>query len=261
MIKEVIYNPDFIETVHTLSGISEQLLFNREIDETTNKEVVALRIRSETLIYTLKAPIEYFDFGADVLAFFDFNKFYNVYRFSVTTNENKELVAPVIKAEIDDEENSMTNGEVTMLVIESSRNGNNRTINHRISTPDVIDKPNFKNIKFKNNTNCEFNLSKENLDTLKKMASLNTSDEIIFSGEGDSLKVDFRSSKVMDTMNEVYKTNCDSNPFSLKVGADGLQKIPSGDYTTEYMENSLIKFHQNRNDEIDLNLYILRKKV
>jgi len=261
MIKEVIYNPDYIETVHTLSGISEQLLFTRETDETTGKELVVLRIKADAIIYTMKAPIEYFDFGSNVLAFFDFSKFYNLYRFSVTTNENRELIAPTIRAEIDDDEQSMSNGEVTRLVIVSSRNGNNRTINHRTASSDVIEKPKFKNVKFQNNTNCTFDFNKEMLDTLKKMASLNSADEIIFSGENDSLKVDFRSSKLMDTMNEVYKTNCEANPFSLTVIAEGVQKIPSGDYTTEYMENGLIKFTQKRNDEIDLNLYLPRKKV
>lgn len=158
---KVKYNAELFDLLKDLTSINTNVVFEKD----DNGNIVVRRADSEsTIAYQLKAPNDYFDFGEEQIAFYNYPEFYQYF---------KAFTQP-----------EMSIDEKKVRLVE----GNSKT-EYLLSNPETIP-AGPKSINFKD-PDVRINLSAAELDDLLKMIGLINSKkaQIFGNGEGITIKV------------------------------------------------------------------------
>lgn len=245
--EELTYKIDYINTVDTLAGICEQLIIENK------DECVKIRANNDakSCMFMMSAPSDYFKFSCEnlcVLNWSKFSKYFNVFTNSTTKEQTQ------IQVQIDEE-----SGEAKEL--DMSSNKRPAEISYRLGNIDVIkhpvikDKPNFPDFI------STLKLSKEQIKELMSMISLFESDNMLIKLNETECEIEIS--------NKMTK-NCFSQKYTLETGYNGVLELnvmpsiftllPTEDYEIGFSSQGLIKFNQQREDDISLQLYLVSTK-
>lgn len=228
-LKNVSYKEEIFELVHELRLIENAVIFDKDEKE---ENVFVKRINAEkNMAYILKAPISYFDFSGSRIAFYNFEEFYQFFKF---------MNRPEIK---------MDDTKIVMLK-------DNSKMNYMLSNPDVV-KPNIKNVGFVD-PQLSFKLTSERLEKITglmspikpKRAKIEWDGEriavTVFSKEHNNNYVDFFDADILQD---------DKEKFDFLIFFDTFTKLPAKkNYTVEIKSDGWSKYSLIGGD-IQLDIY------
>ena len=248
------YNIDLIELVSKLAPIQQQLGFEKD----GNNVILRAKEVATKIAYKLVAPVTYFDYPGQNLRFYEYKRFMSF--FNIFNNPNKDASLsdqPVLDANLTD------SGEVYDLIIKSSKGKQQFT--YRAAVAGSIEEPNFNGVNLPS-VDASLSLSEAQIEHLQKMIKLiqNNDDKsgIRIEAENDILKVSFLNMATSDSYEIEYKLDAPvTEPFKFVADKDSIMLIPPANYTLNICSRGLIVFHMEREDAIDLNLFISKQKV
>lgn len=243
------YELNFIDTVSTLAPITSQLIFKKETheDQTKTIEIKANDV-TRSLLYTMSAPEKYFNFQGNNFALIDYTKFNSYFN---TFRPKEAEKAPLLSTEPDAE------GEPAFVYINSQIS--TAQIKQTLANIDVIAKPIFETIN-EGNADTDFEFTEAEFSELKKMVSMLDADSAKFTVNGDVVTVCLFSTRSADKFDKQYKANVTAEtPFELVCPSKAISLIPDGAYRVTIDKDGLVVFHQKREDEIVLTLYVAEK--
>lgn len=248
------YNIDLIELVSKLGPIQQQLGFEKDEDN------IVLRAKEEAtrIAYKLVAPASYFEFPGNALRFYEYKRFKSFFDIFNRSNKDAELSdTPILDANLN------SAGEVMDLIIKSTRGKQQFT--YRTAVEGAIEDPNFNNIKLPS-VDAELTLSQAQIDHLQKMIGLiqdkTEKSGIRFQFTGTIMKISFINMTTSDSYEIEYDlTQPVSEDFTFITDKEGILLLPSAEYKLSVSNRGLLAFHMNREDAIDLNLYISKQRV
>jgi hypothetical protein len=246
------YNIDLIELVSDLSPIQQQLGFEKEDD----KIVLRAKEESTKIAYKLIAPVDYFDYPGQSLRFFEYKRFKSFFDIFNYSTRKDETSTPILDANLSDR------GEVVDLIIKSTKGKQQFT--YRTAIEGAIENPEFNNIVLPS-VDAELILSQQQIDHLQKMINLiqdkGEKSGIRFQFEGSTMKVSFINMTTSDSYEIEYDLiNAVKESFEFVTDKEGLTLLPSADYKFNICARGLMEIHMNRDDAINLNLYISKQK-
>lgn len=232
-MEKVQYNIELFDLLKDLTAINANVVFEKDEDGS----ILVKRTDSATTIaYQLKAPIEYFEFKEEQIAFYNYPEFYQYF---------KALGSP---------EMTISTNKITLI------EGNSKT-GYLLSNPESIP-AGPKSINFKD-ADVKINLSSAELDELLKMISLINSKKTQVVGNGSSITF-----KVFNNVhdNTFEKTFVAENLSNLKdeidfvMFSDTFKNLPpKRDYTIEIKAQGFIKISLV-DTKISLDIYAGRVK-
>ena len=248
------YNIELIELVSKLAPIQQQLGFVKDGDS------VILRAKevATKIAYKLVAPVGYFDYPGQNLSFYEYKRFMSF--FNIFNNPNKDASLsdqPILDA------NLTESGEVYDLIIKSSKGKQQFT--YRAAIPGSIEEPNFNGVNLPS-VDATLSLSEAQVEHLQKMIKLiqNGDDKsgIKINAVNDILKVSFINMATSDSYEIEYKLDSPvSEEFKFVADKDSIMLLPPANYSLSICSRGLIVFHMDREDAIDLNLYVSKQKI
>lgn len=245
------YNIDLIELVSELSPIQQQLGFEKE----EGNIILRAKEESSKIAYKLVAPESYFDYPGKFLRFYEykrFKSFFDIFNYSIKKDETS---VPILDATLNDE------GEIVDLIIKSAKGKQQFT--YRAAIESAIEKPRFNNVKMPS-IDAELFLSQQQIDHLQKMINLiqdkNEKSGIKFNFVNDKMIVSFINMTTSDSYEIEYSLiNPVNEEFSFSTDKDGIILLPSANYKFIISSRGLMEIHMQRDDEINLNLYISKQ--
>lgn len=249
MIKQMNYDPAFINIMTELAAINPQLIFKHEDDKVTVK---AIDIKNKSICYFLDAPSTAFNFESDSFAVIDFNRLVSYYKtFNVVGKTDELSDTPELSVEYTDDSN-----EAIVLHIKSSKT--KAEFKHRLANEEVIIKPNFNKIKFPS-TDTSFKIDEKELTHIIKMLKLTGADRIKWAFSGSVCTVTLFNTRTNDTFeSELPIETVIETPFEFVTVSDGVNLLPNGSYKIVVSKAGIMSFTQIREDEINLELYIAK---
>jgi len=224
------YNAEIFNLVQDLVPINNSIVFEKSSD---NKKVLVKRADSEmTVAYILEAPVEYFDFPADKVAFYNYNEFYQFFSTfksspSLVLNENKITLF---------EENAKTD--------------------YIISNPESLP-VGPKTIRFKD-PNIKFNLTSNDLDDLSKMNTLIKAKRAKLYGNENEINIKLFSSMHDNSYENKFKVEAVNNfvgEYDFVIFSELFAKLPQKrEYTIEIIANGWVKVSLV-DKNLNLNIY------
>ena len=236
------YNIELIELVSKLAPIQQQLGFVKDGDS------VILRAKevATKIAYKLVAPVSYFDYPGQNLRFYEYKRFMSF--FNIFNNPNKDASLsdqPILDA------NLTSKGK--------------QQFTYRAAIPGSIEEPNFNGVNLPS-IDATLSLSEAQVEHLQKMIKLiqNGDDKsgIKINAVNDILKVSFINMATSDSYEIEYKLDSPvSEEFKFVADKDSIMLLPPANYSLSICSRGLIVFHMDREDAIDLNLYVSKQKV
>lgn len=254
MIKEMNYDTNFVSLVTELAAINPQLIFKKsEEGEDAKVSVKAIEGTDKSVCFFLDAPASAFDFKSDSLAVIDFKRFVSYYNTFNKPNKDEKLAdSPVLSVEYNDDEAT----EAIVMHIKSKKG--KASFRHRLANEDVIVKPTFSKVKFPS-TDAKFSLTKNQIDELNKLISLTAADRIKWSFNGSLCTITLFNTRTSDTYENDYALSTSTEtPFEFTTLSKGFGLLPEGSFNVEVCKNGIMDFKQDRDDKIDLQLYIAK---
>ena len=239
----VNYEMTFIDTVSSLAPINPQLIFTNSED----KKTVSIKANnsSRTVLYTLDAPSSMFNFTGNSMAMINYNKFKQYFGTYCTKNAEDK---PELSTEQDDL------GQPRFIFIKNNTIASE--IRHHLASIDTVEKPCFNEVDA-GNIDAAFALSDAQISNLKKMISMVEADSIKFSVNGSIVKVTLFNKLTADVFTQDYNLDAAAvTAFDLTTPASGFELLPVAGYKVSINKDGLLHLHQDRDDGIELNLYI-----
>lgn len=227
-MKKIAYNSDLFDILKDLTAINTSIIFEKTED---NKILVKRADSESTIAYQLTAPLEYFNFDKDQIAFYNYPEFYQYF---------KALTQP---------EMSITENNITLI------EGNSKT-NYLLSNPESIP-AGPKSINFKD-PDIRFNLSSTELDELLKMIGLINSKKTQVIGNSESITFKVFNTVHDNTFEKTFKIE-NLSKFTDEVDftmfSETFMNLPSKrDYIIEIKSSGFIKISLV-DDNINLSIY------
>ena len=245
------YNKNLIDLLDEASQIQKQLIINKD----ANTKIIAIKANDPdvSVCYTLSAPEDYLNFTGTKLAFYDFTKFVKCFRvFDIKSKDEKLSDTPVLDGVVN------ANNETTDIIIKSSKT--KQKISYRAARADVLTQPVFNQIKMPA-VDCKFTITQEEFKHLRYMLdSVIEADTIKFTWDNDVCKITLKNMKTSNYYDVEYKLTTPANLNGvLEIQTKGLKQMPEAGYTVEVASVGLVHFTMDRNDDINMNLYISKK--
>lgn len=225
-MKEVKYNPFFLDVVRDLSKISPRILFIK------NEETVAVRQKENEIAFQIKASDGAFDFEGEKLGFLDYAKFHDLYKIFKNPSINQT--------------------EDHKIHIQAGGN----KISFLPSNPDLI-KNTFNRLGDMDDV-LIFDLTKEKLKDITQMIGkinpgANGSAYVTVQMKNGVLKLILSNKVGPNTFETVIEVaNKEQEDIEVKFNCDILSKVPSNDYVVSISESSITMEHRNVNYELIL---------
>ena len=199
-------------------------------------------------MFTLTAPLAYFDFPGEKIGFFNFSTFKKY--FDIFDKPSKDpAISNTPKLDIELNES----GEPYILNISSSIDA--RHFVNKLGMPEVLSKPQFNQINMPT-PDAELYFSESDVNDLNSMVSLIKADTIQFHFEGKTCTANLTSMFSGDTYSAQYDLKNDVEiPFDFMVPIRGINTLPSAAYNIQVAKRGLMRFEQLREDDIKLNIY------
>lgn len=244
------YNKDLIELISELSTIQSQLIFEDKDEQTFT---IKANDKDVTTCFILNAPKAYFDFPGQKIAFYDYSKFKKYFNiFDKPSKDPAISNTPKISIELN------PNREAHILQISSSIDS--RCFNHKLGNPDVIAKPQFNNVVFPS-IDAELTLSASDISDLQSMINTVAADNICFCCENNTCRITLSNTFSGDTYSSEYELiNPVTTPFEINTPKSGIVSLPTNAYKVKFCARGLIELSQLREDDINLTIYLTRKK-
>lgn len=251
MIKQMNYDPKYISLMTELAAINPQLIFRKTEEETVS--VKAIEGTDKSVCFFLDAPARAFDFASESLAVIDFKRLVSYFNtFNKDSKDESKADAPVLSVEYSDDEAT----EAVTMHIKSKQV--KAAFKHRLANEDVIVKPNFNKVKFPS-VDAKFTLTQDQIAELNKMLSLTGADRIKWAFSGSVCTVTLFNTRTNDTFENVYVLNESvENDFDFTTLSKGFTLLPKGSYNLEVSKGGIMSFKQDRDDALDLILYIAK---
>ena len=133
-------------------------------------------------------------------------------------------------------------------------------IRHHLASIDTVEKPCFNEVDA-GNIDAAFALSDAQISNLKKMISMVEADSIKFSVNGSIVKVTLFNKLTADVFTQDYNLDAAAvTAFDLTTPASGFELLPVAGYKVSINKDGLLHLHQDRDDGIELNLYIAEQE-
>lgn len=251
MIKEMHYDPKYISLVTELAAINPQLIFKNNGEQISVKGIES---QDKSVCFFLDAPTEAFGFESESLAVLDFKRLVSYYETFNKTNKDEKLSdTPVLSVEYKGEGDEL---EAATMHIKSSKV--KASFKHRLANEDVIVKPNFNKVKFPS-VDAKLALSQDQIAELNKMMSLTAADRIKWAFDGANCVVTLFNTRTNDTYENTYLLeSAVETAFDFTTFARGFGLLPKGSYNLEISKAGIMSFKQEREDALDLVLYIAK---
>lgn len=243
------YNKDLLELLNSLSNISN--IFGVEKVEDEN---IKIKYKGDYIGFILKAPDEYLQYPGNFLGFMDYGRFMSYFRvFDIPNKDEKLSDTPQLSY------NLTSDDEPGEIVISSSRGKQKFT--YRTGTRRSIRAESFESAKLPT-IDATMILSESQNAHLHKIINQIKPDLITFSFKESTCTVLLQNLVFEDSYEIEYKLeNSIDDEFTFAVNADSIKLLPAGEYKLEICNRGFIKFIQIRDDKIDLQLCISKKKV
>ena len=227
---EVSYKEEFLDLIYDLRAIENGVIFEKDDDE---ENILVKRIDAEkNMAYSLKAPLSYFDFSEDRIAFYDYEEFYQFFK--------GLMKSPDIKL------------DNTKIVMEKD----NSRMDYMLSDPDSV-RAGPKNIKFEG-AQVAFKLTAKDLERLTKTVTSIKPKRAKISWDGKEVSIVVFSNQ----HHNVYEIKCDGKPidgfdesFEFMVFFDVFIKLPSRRDYNVYLKTDGWSRYSLIHEEIDLDIY------
>ena len=222
------FKKEYLDLVKDLSPINPCIIFDKDEDNVIIKRSDA----SNSIIYTLEAPKDNFNFEAEDIAFYNYPEFHQI----LSVFDEPKL--------IESAENRITISE------------KQSKINYRISDSEVI--PKVQGEGHFESPDCEFTITVEQLDKIKKMIGLISSEKIRFKVTKDSEDVicDFFNLSHSNNWEKPYSLDSISEEtFELIISAKIFTLMPRNSYVISIKEDGIVKLNYVH-DEYKLDIYI-----
>jgi hypothetical protein len=230
---KIKYSVELFDILKDLSSINQNVVFQKN-DE---GQIIIRRADSEsTIAYELRAPSDFFDFGNDTVAFYNYPEFYQYF---------KALGEP---------EMAISENKITLIV------GNSKT-GYLLSNPETISEG-PKSINFKD-PDVKINLSSAELDELLKMIGLINSKKTQVIGNGESITFKVFHNLHDNTFEKTFKVENLSDfkeEIDFVMFSETFKNLPpKRDYTIEIKSQGFIKISLV-DEKIGLDIYTGRVK-
>lgn len=231
-MEKVRYNPEFFDILKDLVSISNSVIIKKE----ENKIVVRRTDIDVTIAYSLKAPIDYFDFpstNCDV-TFYNYGEFYQYF---------KSFNSPDIYID---------NKKITLKE-------NNSKIDYILSNPESFEKKSPKEPNF-GNSDVSFKLLPKDHDEIIKMITLIKPKKArITSDSSKKVNVTIFNELHDNTFNKTFDVEMGSADFDFFIFSDTFLHIPpKREYSVNIKTSGFIKFSLLNNS---MNLDIFTGKI
>jgi len=230
---KVQYNSELFDLLKDLSAINTQVVFQKDDDG----NVFVSRADSEsTIAYQLKAPKEYFDFGENEIAFYNYPEFYQYF---------KALGEPEISIK-----------QKSIILKEGSSKSS-----YLLSSPDAIP-AGPRSIKFKD-PDVRIKITSDELDEFLKMLGLINSKKAQVFGNGHKLTIKIFNNLHDNTFEKTFKAE-NLSDFDKEIDfvmfSDTFKNLPiKRDYIIEIIATGFVKISLV-DENISLNIYTGRVK-
>lgn len=227
-MEKIEFHREVFDLVNDLCQINKSVIFEKENDNIIIKQMDA----EKTIAYVLEAPKEYFNFGDDNIAFYNFPEFYQFFR----TVENGDLYK---------EEN----------IIKLSNK--NSKINYLLSNPESIGvtskKPNL------NDLDLRFLLTSNDLSEIIKMDSLIKAKRAQIYGNDSNITIKIHNDLCDNSFEKTYvieNLSGYTESFDFEIFSEHFSKLPSRkDYIVEIKRTGFVKFMLVNDNNLNLNIY------
>lgn len=248
------FSKELIELIESVTPIQKQLII-KNVQDANNDTHIELKANDGpvSICYTLTAPEEYWDFPGDELAFYDYDRFYKCFQIYNKPNKDEALADTP-----DLDYNIQKTGNVNDILVKSSKIKSKISV--RTARSDVLAKPSFNKIVVPS-VDAKFNLTEAEFINLQKLCdSVIEADQITFNCD-KSVKITLSNTKNSNYYDIEYPCDNIEVPFSLTIQTSGLSQIPTGAYSIDICKRGLVHFHQDREDDINMDLYISKKSA
>ena len=243
-IHDLKYEMSFIDVLSSISNINDEVIIKKSED----KKFINIKGNDDKthILYTIDAPVKYFNFKGDEMGIISFKKM-NQYLNTYITKESQ----PFIKTSQD------IDGQPEYIYINSSTIQSK--ITHKLGFIDVMRKPCFKSIS-PGNKDTAIKLSIGQIQQLKKMTNLIEASDIKFIVNGDICNIALSNPKRYDNFEQSYPNEVEAQtPFKITVLPTGIELMPVANYEVNIDKEGLVHFHQIREDEMDINFYLMER--
>ena len=229
MSESIKYNKGILTLINQLSNINSKLVIKKSEEE--DNITIDAKTASGSVAYSLKAPIEVFDFDGNDISFFDYRDFFRMFSVydepAIKQNENM--------FEISKERSKMT---------------------YPIAEKEAVEIDDYDYIEFEE-YQAKFNLTAEHLKKFKQMTPLIKAEDLIFKVRDDKVIITLYYEKDQPTYEEEFDlSEKASKDFDIVVSPDVIKFAPENDYEIELNEIGIIKFEYLNKNNITLNLYV-----
>lgn len=248
------YSKNLIELIQSVAPIQKQLVIHN-IKDVNNADIIELKANDGpcSISYILTAPKSYWDFPGTELAFYDFDRFYKCFQIYDRPNKDEALADT---PDLDYQLNKMNT--VSDVLVKSSKQKSKISV--RTARSDVLAKPAFNKIVIPS-IDAKFNLTEAEFVNLQKLCdSVIQADQITFNCD-KTVKITLSNTKNSNYYDIEYDCDNIQVPFSLTIQTSGFSQIPAGAYSIEICKRGLVHFHQDREDDINMELYIAKKSA
>lgn len=221
-----------------LSLLNELVKINKHIIIEKNDDSIIVKRLGDSIAYTLSADKSNFDFEGNEIAFYEFSNFYQLFN----TLKEPEIIQ-------DDSENS------SKIILKQNRS----KITYKLSDGEAID-PGHEGIEIKNEV-ATLKLTKQELQEIRKMASVLKADYIEFDINGDEVLVRCSNLGIGNSWDNVYSLESESSEsVKLIFKSEVIDQIPENDYTIHFDSRGLADF-EYVSDKVNLDIYIVEEEV
>ena len=229
MTNKVTYNDEALLLIRKLAEINKKLTIKKSED---GKHIlINSQNPSRSIVYELKAPIDFFDFEGDTISFFDYKEFFTL----LSVNDDPIISQNGVKLEI---------------------TKNRAKLQYHLADLEAVEDEDEEYVAFEE-SHATVKITAETLKTFKTMASLTKAEELTFKVEGDKLLIKLFNIDTEPSYEEDFDLESPATEdFEFVVDPEVIKLAPENDYVIDLHSSGVIKFTYKNNINIDLNLYI-----
>ena len=226
------YSREYLALLNELVKINKQIIVEKKDDS------IFVNRNNEAIAYTLSADKSNFDFEGNDIAFYEFSEFFQLFN----TFKEPEIIQ-------DKSENS------SKIILKQNRS----KITYKLSDGEALE-PGHDGIDIEEEV-AILKLTKQELQEIRKMASVLKAKYIEFVIDGEEVLVKCSNLGVGNSWDNVYSLESEAKQnVKLIFNSEIIDQIPDNDYTIHFDARGLADF-EYVSDKVNLNIYIVEENV